>query len=208
MALIKNPHSVTASNAAADLSFRDYEQLLFGALVDDRRLAVRGLAEWQNDEWLPMMIAALKAEKDAGVQDLILQTLRTRGGNDVVDALVGFLVSEDAHLRNSVIDVLQQMPQEMESHIDLLLADENSDVRIFAINILASLQHPHVPQWLEAVITDDTHLNVCMTALDLLAETGEKRMCLSIDKLLTRFPNEPYVAFSVAQVKKRLGCTP
>ncbi len=206
MALIKKPHSATTSASAVVLSFRDYEQLLFSELVDDRRLAVRGLAELNDDTWLDVMIAALKADKDAGVQDLILQTLRKRGGNNVVDALIGFLASQDAHLRNSVIDVLQQMPKEMESHMASLLANDDADVRIFAINIMASLQHPSVPEWLEAVIVHDKHLNVCMTALDLLAETGEKSMCASVNTLLTRYPDEPYVAFSVAQVKKRLGC--
>lgn len=208
MALIKvkETHIEARDTATATLSFRDYEQLLFSDLVDDRRLAVRGLAELDDDTWLDVMIAAIKVEKDAGVQDLILQTLRARGGNDVVDALIGFLASEDAHLRNSVIDVLQQMPKEMESHMVSLLANDDPDVRIFAINIMASLQHPSVPKWLETVIVHDKHLNVCMTALDLLAETGEKSMCASINMLLTRYPDEPYVAFSVAQVKKRLGC--
>jgi hypothetical protein len=207
MALIKKPaQQQPQTTEEASLSFRECEQLLFSALVDDRRLAVRGLAEWQDAEWLPIMIAALKAEKDAGVQDLILQTLRARGGDVVVDALVPFLSSDDAHLRNSIIDVLQQMPAEMETHMEVLLADDDADVRIFAINIMASLQHASVPHWLETVINHDQHLNVCMTALDLLAETGEKSMCASVERLLTRFPDEPYVAFSVTQVKKRLGC--
>lgn len=207
MSLIKKKSQQQSSVAEeAPLSFREYEQLLFSEVVDDRRLAVRGLAEWQDVEWLPTMIAALKAEKDAGVQELILQTLRVRGGDAVVDALVPFLSSDDAHLRNAVIDVLQQMPSETETHMEGLLADNDADVRIFAINIMASLQSASVPHWLEKVISHDQNLNVCMTALDLLAETGEKSMCASVEGLLTRFPDEPYVAFSVDRVKKRLGC--
>jgi len=207
MALIKKPSlQHVQTKEIAVLSVGEYEQLLLSAVVDERRLAVRGLAGWDDAQWLPTMVAALKSEKDAGVQDLILQTLRARGGDAVVDAIVPFLSSDDAHLRNSIIDVLQQMPVEMETHMEVLLADRDADVRIFAINIMASLQHASVPHWLETVISHDQHLNVCMTALDLLAETGEKSMCASVEHLLTRFPDEPYVAFSVAQVKKRLGC--
>lgn len=206
MALIKNTLVVENNNDTVSLSFSDYEKLLFSALVDDRRLAVRGLAEWQDVEWLPLMLAALKAEKDAGVQDLILQSFRSRGGDAVAKALVTFLASEDARLRNAVIDVLQQMPTEMETHMPDLLENDNPDVRIFAINIMGSLQHPNVPDWLETVIRHDEHLNVCMTALDLLAEMGDQAMCDSVESLLARFPDEPYVVFSVAQVKKRMGC--
>lgn len=208
MALIKkaNTKPVQAEPDVV-LTFRDYEQLLLSSQVDERRLAVRGIAASGDADVLPTLVAALKAEKDDGVQDLILQSLRALGGNAVVESLMPFLASENAHLRNSIIDVLQQMPNEMESHMEALLSDDDADVRIFAINIMASLQHPGVPHWLETVITHDQHLNVCMTALDLLAETGEKSMCASVDRLLSRFPEEPYVVFSVTQVKKRLGCT-
>jgi hypothetical protein len=45
-------------------------------------------------------------------------------------------------------------------------------VRIFAVNILESLRHPQVEEWLIEVIEGDPHLNVCGTAVDLLGETG------------------------------------
>ena len=207
MALIKKAATQAVEETEVILSYNDYEKMLLSNLVDDRRLAVRGLSSLRDARVLPTLIALLSGEKDASVQELILQMLRTQGGDAVVNALVTFLRSDDAHLRNSVIDVLQQMPAEMGTHMEGLLVDSDPDVRIFAINIMASLEHASIPHWLETVITQDAHLNVCMTALDLLAETGDDGMCDSVNQLLTRFPDEPYVAFSVTQVKKRLGCS-
>jgi HEAT repeat protein len=207
MSLLKKPSiQLVDEPVESEFSISQLESMLLSDQVDDRRFAVRGLGNCKGSDNLSTLIALLSSEPDQGVQDLVLQIIKERGGDTVVKLLIPLLRSDDAHLRNAVIDTLQQMPAEMESHMTELLNDEDPDVRIFAINIISSLQHPLVPQWLLQVIQQDEHLNVCMTALDLLAEIGEKSMCADVHKLLTRFPNEPYVSFAVSQVQKRLGC--
>jgi hypothetical protein len=207
MSLLKKPSiQLVDEPVESEFSVSQLESMLLSDPVDDRRFAVRGLGNCKGSDSLSTLIVLLSSEPDQGVQDLVLQVIKERGGDTVVKLLIPLLRSDDAHLRNAVIDTLQQMPAEMESHMTALLHDEDPDVRIFAINIISSLQHTLVPQWLLQVIQQDEHLNVCMTALDLLAEIGEESMCADVHNLLSRFPNEPYVSFAVSQVQKRLGC--
>lgn len=207
MSLLKKPSiQLVDEPVESEFSLSQLESMLLSDRVEDRRFAVRGLANCKEADSLSSLVAVLTSEPDQGVQDLVLQVIKERGGDVAVVLLIPLLRSDDAHLRNAVIDTLQQMPAEMESHMTQLLQDADPDVRIFAINIMSSLQHSLVPQWLLLVIQQDEHLNVCMTALDLLAEIGEKSMCADVTHLLSRFPNEPYVSFAVSQVQKRLGC--
>ncbi|WP_438404763.1 HEAT repeat domain-containing protein, partial [Aeromonas hydrophila] len=73
----------------------------------------------------------------------------------------------------------------------------DADVRIFAINVLESLQHPNVEQWLLDVISQDPHVNVCATALDLLAEVGTVAAVAPLQALQQRFSDEPFMHFAI-----------
>ncbi|MGS0757735.1 HEAT repeat domain-containing protein, partial [Roseateles sp. GG27B] len=74
--------------------------------------------------------------------------------------------------------------------------DADSDVRIFAVNVLESLRHPDVESWLIDVIQRDPHVNVCATAVDLLSEVGTSAAVGALDALKVRFPDEPYIKFA------------
>jgi HEAT repeat protein len=86
-----------------------------------------------------------------------------------------------------------------------LLADQDSDLRICAVNILESLRHPQVEEWLIEVIEGDPHLNVCGTAVDLLGETGSPGALAALDRLKKRFPDEPYIQFAADMAIKHIG---
>ena len=110
--------------------------------------------------------------------------------------LLPLLRSPDAAIRNSVIELLQQMPQLVAPHILQLLNDPNPDVRIFTVNILESLRHPNVVAWLVGVLEVDPHVNVCATAIDLLGEVGDHRAVDALRAVKQRFPDDPFIQFS------------
>ena len=85
-----------------------------------------------------------------------------------------------------------------------LLNDSDPDVRIFAVNILESLCHPDVEQWLIGVIRDDEHINVCATAVDLLGEVGSEQSTQALQELKDRFDEEPYIQFAADLAIKRI----
>jgi HEAT repeat protein len=184
---------------------RDFEGLLAG-LEDDnpvaRRWSARNLAEFPSSSGA--LVARLKRENDATVREALLTALTYLGDQTAVAGLVECLHSEDAALRNEAIDAMKQLPEAIAPIMGELLNDADPDVRIFAVNILESLRHPEVEVWLDKVIEQDPHINVCATAVDLLGEVGTQVSRPALERLKARFPDEPYILFAADLALKRI----
>jgi HEAT repeat protein len=96
------------------------------------------------------------------------------------------------------------MPDEVAPHVESMLADPDSDVRIFAVNVLAGLRHPMVPEWLHRVVARDRHVNVCAAALDALAEVGEPDAVPALEALAARFSDVTFIKFAVDAAVRRI----
>lgn len=171
-----------------------------------RRDAVRALPDVLDDEMIVTLTAKLQTETNGLVMDAIALALIESPSPTSVDCLIPLLRSDNALLRNLVIDTLSKLPSLVEEHMGSLLDDEDPDVRIFAINIMESLRSEQVPDWLRKVITEDEHVNVVATAIDLLAELGSPDMCDDIQKCKLRFIEEPYIEFVADRVLSSLRC--
>jgi len=151
-----------------------------------------------------VLLTHLKEEASATVREAIFTTLARLDDPAALSGLAEFLRSEDANLRNGAIEALKLTPDHTASVVPKLLSDPNSDVRILTISILESLRHPSVEEWLVAVIENDSHLNVCGAALDLLVEVGSPGAAGAVERLKARFPAEPYIQFAANLALKRL----
>jgi HEAT repeat protein len=170
----------------------------------ERRWAARDLADYK--EASSYLVEQLMKEKDIAVREIIISSLLTIGDEIAIAGLINCLKSDDAHLRNSAIEALKQVSEKVSPYIEKLLQDREPDVRIFAVNILESLRHPNVVKWLIEVIEKDENVNVCATALDLLAEVGTEEAIPAIKKVRERFKNEPYIQFASDIALKRINC--
>ena len=150
------------------------------------------------------LVARLVKEQDISVREVIFTTLTKLGDPVAVAGLAACLRSEDVALRNEAVESLRQLPESWESIMKDLLVDADPDVRIFAVNILESLRHPGVETWLDEVILRDSNVNVCSTALDLLAELGTSQSLSPIELLKARFADEPYIQFAADLSLKRI----
>lgn len=153
------------------------------------------------------LVEQLRREEDASVREIILTTLTRRADEQAVAGLVKCLRSEDASLRNEAIEAMKLLPDEVAPIMGGLLADQDPDVRIFAVNVLESLRHEKVEKWLKEVIECDPHVNVCATAVDLLGEVGTSYSREALEKLEARFPGEPYIRFAADLALKRIFST-
>jgi HEAT repeat protein len=176
---------------------------LHAAEPSQRRAAARGLAAYPPAA--AELCARLGVEPAASVRSVILTSLIGMQSDAVVCGLLPCLRSEDAALRNGVIEALQRMPDALVPHIRPLLEDEDSDVRIFAVNVLGALAHPQAPRWLEAVLRCDPHVNVCAAAVEGLAELGDAASVPALAGLAARFPGEQFIAFAVQAALARIG---
>ncbi|MDO8844850.1 HEAT repeat domain-containing protein [Methylicorpusculum sp.] len=168
-----------------------------------RRWAARDLSEHPSS--VLALVGRLKCENDSSVREAILTTLTCLGDKAAVAGLVECLRSEDVALRNEVIEAMKQLPEEVAPIMGELLADTDPDVRIFAVNILESLRHPLVESWLIGVIQNDSHINVCATAVDLLGEVGSSSSREALKSLKSRFPDDPYICFAADLALKRIN---
>lgn len=185
---------------------RDLAGLLIALAESDpltRRWAARDLAAYP--EAAPGLVARLALETEPSVLDVILTTLTRIGDECAVAGLTECLRSEDAMLRNAAIEAMQQLPDEVAPLMGRLLEDPDPDVRIFAVDVLESLRHPQVEDWLIRVIAQDAHINVCATAVDLLVEVGSERATPALLALKQRFAEEPYIQFAADLALARIA---
>ena len=184
---------------------------LLAQLVDAdasvRRWAARDLATHPKSALA--LCARLAEERDAGVRSALFTSVRNvaigeRGG-DVVQALLPLLRSEDPGLRNGAIEVLAALPDAVAPHIEALLHDDDSDVRIFTVNLLGDLPHPQVPRWLQQVLLHDPAVNVVGAALEVLTEVGTPDSLPALRAVTQRFAGEAFIGFAVSLAAERIG---
>lgn len=185
---------------------RDYAGLL--AELNDadptaRRWAARDLLQFPQAT--TALVARLQCEDDMSVREIILTSLTRLGDETAVAGLVKCLRCEDAQMRNEAIEAMKALPDEVAPIMGDLLIDDDPDVRIMAVNILESLQHPKVEDWLIEVIDHDSMVNVCGTAVDLLGEVGSAAASEALNRLKQRFAEEPYIQFAADLALKRIA---
>lgn len=200
----KTKNDVEETNRRSnERSFEDMaDDLVNASSVTARRWAARDIASHEGA--VEVLLNALDNEPESVVFEAILDSLEKIGTDDVVLGLLPLLRSENAAHRNGAIEVLQSMPEHVALHIIELLNDTDSDVRIFAVDILQVLAHPDTPKWLMSVLKDETHINVVATVVDRLAEVGTLDMIDEIAALKDRFVNEHYLHFAIDTAISRI----
>ena len=201
----KDKEKSGADNKLRQPSAQDMDsllELLNSSDAVNRRQAVHNLDSFpEADEAL---CAHLAEESDPAVQEAIFTVLIKHGGREVVKGLIPYLRSSDAALRNKAVEALQALPKDIEPHVESLLVDDDPDVRIFTINIIGNLSHPSAPVWLQAVLERDDNINVCATAVDVLAEVGTGEQIPTLQALAERLADEPFITFAVNTAIKRI----
>ncbi|WP_343723028.1 HEAT repeat domain-containing protein [Herbaspirillum seropedicae] len=202
MALIKVTHSRLSAEPAADRECNVLMQELYSEEAAVRRAAARDLVACPQAS--EALLARLKIETLLSVRETIITTLIRLGDAAAAAGLIECLRSDDAALRNEAIEAMKQLPEEVAPLMEQLLDDVDADVRIFAVNVLESMRHPRVEEWLLEVIRSDPHVNVCSAALDVLSEVGTMRALEAIERVQARFADDPYIQFAANLTLARL----
>lgn len=204
MGLVKRKAVDTADNAEL-IERRSCEEL--AAALEDSDAIVRRHAAQQITacfDAATALMSRLKREGNTAVRGAILNSLLRLHDPSISGGLAECLRSEDAALRNDVIETFKLLGDEVAPILRSLLADPDPDVRIFVVNILSSERHPDVEQWLIEVIEREAHVNVCATAVDLLSEVGTEAAIDPLLRLKARFAHEAYIQFAADLALKRI----
>jgi HEAT repeat protein len=204
MGLVKGK-AVAIADKAEPIEQQNCEGL--AAALEDSNAAVRRHAAKKITSCLDAataLVSRLKREENTAVREAILNSLLRLHDPSIGQGLADCLRSEDAALRNDVIEAFRQLGDEVAPILRSLLADPDPDVRIFVVNILNSESHSDVEQWLIEVIERDEHVNVCATAVDLLCEVGAEASIDPLLRLKTRFAHDAYIQFAADLALKRI----
>jgi len=178
------------------------QQLSEGPTPDVRCWAARDLRV--HPDAVLDLTRALGSESNRAVREAILSSLLSIGGKDVARELASFLQSEDASLRSAVIEALSDLPQEMAAMVERLLSDEDSDVRLFAVDVLRGLPHPRTAEWLIEVVEREPHLNVVVEALEALGVVGTRALVPRLEGCRGRFEGDVYFGFAISTALSRM----
>jgi HEAT repeat protein len=203
-------HKTTAFEPLREVVEREHARDLPGLLrqldegdAEQRRWAARDLGGYPAAA--AVLGQRLPAEADAAVREALFVSLGTIASAAAAAALLPLLRSEDAALRNGAIESLATMPGAVAPRITALLADTDSDVRLFTVNLLGELRHEQVPAWLLQVLQGDPHVNVVAAALEVMAETGRPEHAPALEAARRRFPDDPFIAFAVDMALQRMS---
>jgi HEAT repeat protein len=167
-----------------------------------RRAAARGLAT--HPEAAMELCDRLEVEVSPSVRAVLFTSLIQLQSPDVAARLTDLLRGEDVALRNAAIEALQEMPAAVIPHLEPLLSDDDSDVRIFAVNILAALRDTRASELLAGVVRGDPHINVCAAAVDGLTEVGDPEALPDLEDARIRFAADAFMEFAIDAAMRRI----
>lgn len=172
---------------------------------DCRREAALSLVD--AAEAVPELLARVGAEEDPRVLESILTTLAARDTEEVAGGLAVHLASDEAMLRTAVAAALATMPQSVPALLPTLLAAPDHDVRVMTAMVLADLPHPEAHTWLVRMICEDPHPNVVTGAIDALLPSATAEDAQLLRDAVERFPDDPFLRFTVNSALPRLTGT-
>jgi HEAT repeat protein len=194
MPLIRKP----AGGPAAPPPAQDTRSVL-DALAkgnDDERWAAARAASGLPGSVGPLS-AALQNEPNARVREAIFTSLARIGTPESVEALLGFLRSDDAHVRTGALDALSAMKEAVWPSLPALLADSDNDVRILACELARSMPHAQAVSLFCGLLDSAPEANVCASAIEVLAEIGTPEAIPALERCGKRFEATPFIGFSI-----------
>lgn len=150
------------------------------------------------------LLSRLRLEGDRNVRTALFSSLVAIGGTRTAALVASLLRSDDPGLRNGAIEALKQFHTAAAPAVDALLAEEDSDLRLLAIEVTRAWPgRLAVPRLLQ-VIEHDPNVNVCAAAVDVATELGTPELLGALLRLRRRFAGEPFMVFAIDIARGRI----
>jgi HEAT repeat protein len=203
MPLVRKPtdHAPAPKPEAADVL-----GLLGSANPDERWAAARAAANVVGG--VSAIAAALPTEHDSRVRQAMFTSLARHATPESLDAVVGLLRSDSAHLRTGALDALRIMAGEAPEVLPRLLGDADAGVRVLSCELARSLPIAEATRLLCGLLATEQEVNVCAAAVDVLAEVGSIDALPALDECASRFGDSPFIAFAIKVATDRISSQP
>lgn len=168
---------------------------------DEIRSAAFEAAELKVSDSIPLLIKHLQSP-NFGVQEAAEYAIRKIRGAETVQALTPLLRLEDVAIRNSAIDILQEIGSDDLNTLYKLLHDQDVDIRIFVADILGSVGSFSSVIMLIEVLESDTDVNVRYQACISLGRLGYSEAKGALSNALEK--DEDWVQFAAVEALTKL----
>jgi HEAT repeat protein len=195
----KNPADAPAQSAKHSNPFA----VLKTGSDDERWAAARALAGEPGG--VAALGAALGGETSGRVREAIFTGLARVGTPECFAAVLPHLHSDDATIRTGALDALRTMTGAARAGLPAVLEDPDPDVRLLACEIVRGLSSADATALLVPLLERETEVNVCASAVEVLAEIGEPAALGALASCAARFGAEPFLIFSIKVASERIG---
>ncbi|MEN6489561.1 MAG: HEAT repeat domain-containing protein [Smithella sp.] len=154
----------------------------------DRAFAVEDIVYEGVPNCIELLVKQLKIEKSQYVREVIVRNLKTLPGIEMVEKIIPLLRSDDAFIRNAVIDIIAEQDEEAISLLRPLLKDEDKDVRKFVLDILFLLNSPFSAAMIAEAL-EDNDINMVITAVEYLGRMEARGVAPQVNDLFTKTKN-------------------
>lgn len=134
------------------------------------------------------MLARLEIEPSRYVREVIVSSLKMLAGPQLVTLLIPYLRSDDAFIRNSIIDILALQGEESLEALRVPLHDPDKDTRKFVLDVLVQIGSPAANALISEGMTD-TDINNVITSVEYLGRLEDGRWIKGINNLFARSDN-------------------
>jgi HEAT repeats len=196
--LIRRNHQVEAPDQVPAKSELDLLAELASPSAELRRLAAIDLGA--RDVRTSELAAHLADEPDRAVREAIGSALLRASSRQAAMAVAPLLSSDDATLRNEVRELLHLLPNAEEA-VEVLLAAADPDVRMFALEVLASRCRQDAAPRIAALLATECDVNVVAHGVEQLGAIGTDAQLVLLENLCRRFSSEEFLLFTVAEVR-------
>jgi HEAT repeat protein len=148
---------------------------------------------------------ALAVESDPRIREALFTGLAQIRTPEAIGYIVPHIRSQDAALRAGALDALSAMPEAVESHLPVLLADPDPDVRLLVCDVVRRLPGPAATRYLCDLLAQERLANVCGAAVDALSEVGDETALPVLADCAARFSAEPFLVFSIKVASSRIA---
>lgn len=201
MPLVKAPvHPVNTAPA-----YPDRASLI--AAINSRDPAVRRSAAWAArtySDGIDIISHGLAAEKDPAVAEAMILNLVAVGGPEAAAVLAPLLRATDAGRRFAAAEALRDIGPDALPFFDVLVRDEDPQVRIMAAEVARGQLGGAAAQTLERLLSAEEHINVACAFIDVLAEIGSAETAPVLRRFADQHANDAYVRFTVDAALARL----
>ncbi|OYV36599.1 MAG: hypothetical protein B7Z81_07175 [Acidocella sp. 20-61-6] len=203
MPFAKKAQDLVTESLDKALTLRDPPQDLLGS-PDARVRREAALALSGDRAAAHVLVARLGVETDNTVRAALFSSLVAIGGTRTATLVAIFLRSDDPGLRNGAIEALKQFHIAAAPAVDALLDEEDSDLRLLAIEVTRAWPgRLAVPRLLQ-VIEREQNVNVCAAAVDVATELGTPELLGALARLRRRFADQPFLVFASDIARTRI----